>query len=75
MPDPIFDRVRPSGKAIDSECSFCVRLGFFSYWPVKDDEYAGQNGRFIVGALREYVTSDRSRCGRTALSESRKHEQ
>jgi hypothetical protein len=42
---------------------------------VKDDEYAGQNGRFTVGALREYVTSDRSRGSGTALSKSRKHEQ
>ena len=48
----------------------CVRLGSLSYGLVMDDEHAGQNGKFTVGALREYFASDRSRRGRTALSET-----
>src|SRR5215469_1423740 len=61
----------PRGRAIDGECSLCVRLGSLSYGLVKDDEHAnGQNGKFTVGALREYFTSDRSRRGRTALSKT-----
>src|SRR5258708_750047 len=70
-----FDFVGRRGKATDSECSQCVRLGLLGYRAAKDDAIAGQNSRFSICALREYITSYRSKCGGAALSETKAQEQ